>query len=371
MKLLSLLIALSILSSLLSRLSLVATIESKNDNYVKAEVLSSGYTFEAVGDIDYHFEEENRVVYGNYSDFDFSLLYGLIHDENRLCIFYDLDLSDNVNNNHEIMRNNAVVYYHKNSIPYVHSYISNSVEEQCLINDIENYVNEILSEIDVEDDLTSNTTTFLQQSPYTSGTELFESLYAGSFREEEQPYGYIGCNYIVKKHRTDDVSSLYLVEATVSFTPGKIVKDLGNTNYDNWYNSTGYIKIKATRASNEVDINQVRYGGTPVFKDAYPINSFGSVSHSRRYQMQEPSFSAQKDPSDVDMYTWLYTYFYPRNDKNRYECIYMFEMNNSGHDLHEGDLALRFEYQMTVDNNGWWIFNKTYTFSGYSLYNYH
>ncbi len=367
MKILFFLVALSLLLSSLSPLESVATISENND------YLSSGYVFEAVSDVDYRLEE-NRVIYGNYSDFDSSLLYSLIQDESKICIFYDLDLSDNVNNSYEIMRNNAVVYYYKNNIPYVHSYTSNSTEEQYLINDIENYVNEILLEIDNKDDLASTPTVFLQHSPYTTGNEAFEPLYAGSFRDEEKPYGYINCSYVVKKYRVNDISSLYLVQATVSFTPGKTAKDSGNTSYADWHNSTGYLKIKAARASNEVGIDQVLYGGTPVFKDAYPISNQKNApitsSSYRAYQIPISALSAQKDPSDTEKYTWLYTYAYPENEDYRLEVGYMFEMNNSGHGLLEGDVALEFEYQMTVDNNRW-LFNKTKTFSGYAFHNYH
>ena len=363
MKILLFLVALSLLLSSLSPLESVATI-LKNNGYA-----SSGGVFEAVGDVDYHSEEENRVIYGNYRDFDSTLLYSLIHDESKVCIFYDLDLSDNVNNSYEITRNNAVVYYYKNNIPYVNSYRSNSTEEQDLICDIENYVNEILLTIDEQ----STSATFLQRSPYTTEKEAFEPLYSGSFREEEKPYGYIDCSYVVKKYRTNDISSLYLIEANVSFTPGKTAKDSGNTSYGNWYNSTGYLKIKATRAESEVGNDQVLYGGTPVFKDAYPINHPEppiTGSSYRNGQYLKPALSTQKDPMDVEKYTWLYTYAYPESEAYLLNVGYMFEMNNSGYDLREGDVALEFEYKMTVDNTRW-LFNKIHAFNGRTFHNYY
>ena len=335
-------------------------------------------------------------------DFDPSLLYSLIHSDNNICIFYDLDLSDNITNNHEIMRNNAVIYYYKNNIPYVHSYISNSSNVEALMVDINNYVNEIISEIDNENNFAPTPRAFLQLSPYTSGSEVFEALYAGSFREEAKPYGYIDCNYVVRKYRANDTSSLYLVEAHFYFTPGKIARSLGDTTYADWYNLSGFAKIKAKRASNEVGINQVRYGGTPVFKDAYPINSPGVVSinstytaglnlgysfvngfstdntsnnvsytYNKSYQGPNPALSAQKDPNDTEKFTWLYTYESPSNETNHLKVGYMFEMNNYNHHLLEGDLALEFEYQMTVDNNGFWIFNEKYTFGNYTFHNYY
>lgn len=367
------------------------------------------FVFEAVNIDNYHVETNEYVVNGNYSNFDSSLLYSLIHDKNKICIFYDFNLLDNAHDNHEIMRNNSVVYYYKNNIPYVHSYISNATEPQDLMRDINNFVNESLIKLHSENvflDATAVSTYDIESEE----TQVFEVLYAGSFREEEKPYGYIDCDFVIRKYRANDVSSLYLVESHISFTPGKVARNLSNSNYDKWYNSSGFVKIKATRASNEVGYNQVRYGGTPIYKDAFPVNSpgvvsitssytsglnlgysnttgfsldnisienensgSGSISHSynKSFQTQEPSFSAQKDPSDAEKYTWIYSYSDPREETNHLFFGYMFEMNNHGHDLREGDVALQYEYQMPVDNNRIFILNKTYTFSGHSLHNYY
>ena len=367
MRILFFLVALSISLSLLSPLDSVAGILKKGDH------LFSEYVFEAVSEVDCR-SEENRVIYGNYSDFDYSLLYSLIHDKDKICIFYDLDLTDNLNNSYEIMQNNAVVYYYKNNIPHISSYISSSIEEEYLINDIENYVNEILSKIDSEDAFSHTPTDFLQSSLYTTGNEVFEPLYAGSFRKEEKPYGYIDCDYVVQKCVSSDVKNLYITQATFSFTPGKMAKDSGNTGYGNWYNSTGYVKVKASAAEGEVGTDQVLNGGTAVFKDAYPITSPQNPpitsSSYRPYQLPTYLLSAQKDPKDTEKYTWLYTCTYPQSDAYRLNVGYMFEMNNIGHDLLESKVALSFEYNMTVYNDNWWVlFNKNHTFSGYTFRN--
>ena len=367
MRILFFLVALSISLSLLSPLDSVAGIFKKDDH------LFSEYVFEAVSDVDCR-SEENRVIYGNYSDFDYSLLYSLIHDKDKICIFYDLDLSDNLNNSYEIMQNNAVVYYYKNNIPHISSYISSSIEEEYLINDIENYVNEILSKIDNEDAFSHTPTDFLQSSIYTTGNEVFEPLYAGSFRKEEKPYGYIDCDYVVKKCVSSDVKNLYITQATFSFTPRKMAKDSGNTGYGNWYNSTGYVKVKASGAEGEVGTDQVLNGGTAVFMDAYPITSPQNPpitsSSYRPYKLPTYLLSAQKDPKDTEKYTWLYTCTYPQSDAYRLNVGYMFEMNNSGHELLEGKVVLSFEYNMTVNNNRR-LFNQTNTFSGSTFRNHY
>lgn len=324
-------------------------------------IMSMEFTFDAVDDENYHIEENGYTIYGNYVDFDSDLLYSLIHDDSKICIFYDLDLTDNLNDNHEILRNNAVIYYYKDGIPFVNSYTTNATDTESIISDINDYVNEVLYEME-EAELLPIQTHYLTYGIATTGNETFEVLYSGSFRKEHKPYGYVDCDYVVRKYRANNISSLYLVESQISFTPGKTAYELGNTDYGSaWLNKSGYIKIKAERAEHEVGYDQIRYGGTPVYKDAY----------SKTYQNTEPALSAQKDPSDIDKYTWLYTYSDPRNETNNLNLGYLFEMNNSGHDLFEGDLALRFEYKMIVEVNFLDITITTEEFTGYVYHNYY
>lgn len=411
MKISAFLIIFSILSSLFTPFeSIYQNYQKQGVRSIITKASSPEYVFNAISEDNYHTEHGNYIVYGNYLDFDSSLLYSLTHDKSKVCIFYDLDISDNISNHHEIMRNNAVVYYYKENVPYIHSYVSNSTDTQ-LLDDINNYVNEVLSKMNDEDCLINTQSDFLRFSPYTTGNEVFEILHAGSFRYEEKPYGYIDCNYNVRKYRANDVSSLYLVEARIFFTPGKIAHDLGNSEYGNWHNLSGFVKLKALRASNEVGINQVRYGGTPVYKDAYPVNTPGNITiassysqginlgvsgtvgfsfedivnggiggnssgnivyaYNKTYQTTEPALSAQKDPDDVEKFTWVYNYSDPKGETNNFQLGYMFEMNNSGHDLLEGDLALQFEYQMTVNKTILFFYNERKTFSGSSFHNHY
>ena len=66
---------------------------------------------------------------------------------------------------------------------------------------------------------------------YNADASLFNVLYSTSFREMSKPYGYIDCDYNVLKYRTNDVSSLYIVEATVYFVPGIIAKKDGASGF--------------------------------------------------------------------------------------------------------------------------------------------
>lgn len=75
---------------------------------------------------------------------------------------------------------------------------------------------------------------------------------------------------------------------------------------------------------------------------------------------------------DVEKFAWLFTYVTPRNETNHLLVGYMYEINNNGHDLLEGDVAITFEYEMTVyKKNIWGNFKKSYTFSGSSFRNHY
>lgn len=232
---------------------------------------------------------------------------------------------------------------------------------------------------------------------------LFSEIYNGSFREMKKPYGYIDCDYDVKKFRANEVSSLYVIESNFAFTPGLVAKNNGSQGFDGWYNKAGYIHSKAVQATNDVGYNQVRHGGTPIFKDAYPVNNPGTISitssysiglnlgysfkngfsvdnvssetqrdvgvnttygYSKTYSTSEPALSTQKNAYDPQIYEWLYTYSSPRIETNHLKTGYLFEMNNRNHDMLEGDLGVSFDYEMTVSNNGFWFFEQQESFSG-------
>ena len=361
MRLVSFVAVLCILCSLLGFHSSVSDIESNNSDHINGSGCSFDYSFNADATLNYHKEENNIVIYGNYTDFDSSLLHSLTHNKDKICIFYDLNLADNVNKSYEILQNNVVIYYYESYVPHVHSYKSSSTEVGELIDDINYYVNERLAEINGKGNYTDVPTAASCYNAYSSSDKPIEEVRGGSFREEKKPYGYVDCNYSVKKYGEKDESSIYVVEADFYFTPGTIARYLGDTGYNNWFINSGYIKIKASKASDEGKTDQLSHGNGPVFKDAYPLTT---RIYSRDYRSTELVISAQKDSKDAEKYTWLFTCSVPKNEANHLSVEYVFEMSN-GQDLFEDDIRLTFEYGMTVCNNNWWeLFNKDHTFSG-------
>lgn len=405
-----------ILTILLSAIILVNFVPVVNDYNDSTDEISAfatnigtssqqEYAFDVVEDLNYQHTVGKYVINGNYSSYDHSTIKSLVANRDKVYIFYDLDLSDNINANLEILRNHAVIYYYHNGVQNINSYQSNATNSTQRARDISDYVNEKLATIS---NLTSGSNDEI--STMSVDTSLFVTLYSGSNREEGKPYGYIDCAYTVKKYRANTATSLYLLESRVSYVPGKVANNLGGNGYGNqWLNSEGMMKIRAYRASKDVGY-LVRYGGVPVYKDAYPVNEPATISISSTYSgnlglgysfsngfsldnisaesnknvglnigygynkvitRQEPALTAQLDPNDAQKFTWVFQYYKPANETNYLTTGYLFEMNNQNHDLFEGDLAFEFEYSMTVSNGSWWIFEAKKQFSGWSYHDYH
>lgn len=284
-----------------------------------------------------------------------------------------------------------MISYYNNNVLCTHSFTSHTANRQQLLLEINNYINE--EYIDINDALKTNS------SVQSDGK--FNLLYSSSFREMKKPFGYIDCDYQISKYRANDVSSLYLLEAHVYFTPGSIAMKNGATGFENYQQMSGYMHISASRAMHEVGYGQIRYGGTPVFKDAYPVNTPGTITltssyqdgttlgysfsngfssdgisigsehsmgkniifgYSKAYTTTEPALSAQKNAENPQKFEWYYEYKNIRAETNHMLLGYMFEMNNKGHDLFEGDLAVEFDYSMTARRPLWFPFS----FSGHN-----
>ena len=73
MRLVSFVLVLCILCSLLGSCCSVFTIEPKDSNITHNES-SLDYVFNATNTVDHHLEADNIIIYGNYKNFDSSLL---------------------------------------------------------------------------------------------------------------------------------------------------------------------------------------------------------------------------------------------------------------------------------------------------------
>jgi hypothetical protein len=351
--------------------------------------------FEITESLNYYYEDENTVVFGNYNDIDkLTIDYYILLNKN--VFIYDYYLDDNLNNN--LASTNSAVLYSNHDMKQVDILNLQSIDFTDFETEVMAFYYEkiMVSSNDIESK--------------SIDTSVFQPFYQGSFRELKAPYGYVDVIYTVKKYRSSSTSSLYLVESKVSFTPGKMARDNGDNNYGNWYNKSGYFHVEAQQAVNEIDQATIRKGGTPKLKDAYPENSPGMITvsstysigatlgysftngfsldnitmeqnremglnisygYTKAYSNQEPALSTQISSSNLNVYQWTYTYVDERNETNHINTGYLFEMNNYNHNLFEGDLSLKYNYKMTVIDDGWWIFKETESFTGQKLIGYY
>lgn len=340
----------------------------------------------------HRYSNDQFTIYGNFSSFDKLELDNIISDQSKIHIFYDNDLDDNIEVGLPVLTNNACIYYYKNGVRHIDTFSSNESNLETRFSEIKEFIVDKIKKI------------YSTTSRYDSNTQIFSTLYSGTMRHNEKPYGYIDIDWTVKKYRASDISSLYIVESHAAFTPGIVAMANDSSGYLAWKNLSGYLHITPRRAQFDVGYGQTRYGGTPIFKDAYPLNNPGTItiastynvgttlgysykngfsldnisvgqntdlglnisySYNKAYTTTEPALSAQKNASNPQAYEWLYTYNTARSETNHLVTGYMFEMNNKGHDLFEGDLSFRYDYKMTVKHN-----NSTKSFSYYYIVEY-
>jgi len=335
--------------------------------------------FEIVESHDYYFENNQLIVLGNRSNISTQEVKSHLETGKTLFV-YDYYLDDNIFDNNA-STSSAVLYVSKN-VDILDEHFEN-------FNDFKFSVSIFFEE---KFSIQSTNLTILS-------TSIFSPLYTGSFRYVQKPYGYIDVSFTVEKYRSNDVSSLYLVTTQSSFSPGSVAYTNGDTTYDEkWQNYAGYLHVGSYRSFLEFYPGEGRKGGTPVYKDAFPINQPGVVtigstytvginlgysftngfsltdvsteyggnigvnierSYSKSFTYPEPAFSAQLSSVDTNVFQWNYQYVDRRNETNHLTTGYMFEMNNYNHDLLEGDVGISFATQMTVrDPGGWWFWQN-------------
>ena len=222
-------------------------------------------------------------------------------------------------------------------------------------------------------------------------SELFQYVTSGHERIVKKPYGYMDHSYTVKKYRASDISSLYIVETNSDFVPGIVAYLNGDSSYGyNIHTMYGYMHLNATQAVDEIDQSTKYYGGIPCFKDAWPVNVPGKISISssynygvsygcsfkngfsldnfslehddskgknieysylKTYTTDEPRLTTQHDSNDYNKYQWTLIYNDPNNgcETSHLSTGYMFEMNNSGHEMvGEGQFGLHYDFLMNV-----------------------
>lgn len=307
-------------------------------------------------------------------------------------ILFEYQPFDNLSLNDSSEKEVANIYYYKEGTFHKDTLSTYSTNETEITKEISEFYNDRMEYIKEE-----------KNSVLTSSvnSELFTYVTSGYRRVVSKPYGYMDHSYTVKKYRVNDVTSLYIVETNSEYVPGMIAYANNDTSYDqDMYNYSGYIHLVANQAKEELDQSSIRYGGIPHIKDAWPVNSPGTItisstysvglnlgysfkngfsldnisvesqydvglnisySYSKAYTNQEPRLSAQHDSNNYEKYQWSYQYVAAENGGETFHLRtgYMFEMNNYGHDLlGEGQFGLEYRFRMQVSQRKKNFFGK-------------
>ena len=320
-------------------------------------------------------ELDNIRIFGNYNKVEEDLTKNIRLDKETIYVLYDLNLEDNIEDKYEYYDNNVIVSYYVEDVLYNDFYNTNSIELDEIKEDINSFINEKIALV-LKKKEEAKILELESISLVSDSSVKMKTIYENSFRVEKKPYGFVDINYTANKARVSDVSSLWLIETKSAFTPGVTAAQIGKNGYGEYYNARQYLKIVAYQPMNEVGYNQIRYGGEPIFKEAYPKNVPGKITitstysnnahigfstqngleigtgaawtYNQTYETTEPALSAQRDPDDFTKYTWLYNYHSPRNETNNITNGYIFEQNNGGHDLLEDDIAFNVEFKFWV-----------------------
>lgn len=99
------------------------------------------------------------------------------------------------------------------------------------------------------------------------------------------PYGYIVSRIAFSEYEANNQNSLFIAKVISTFVPGYVASNNGLSNYEKYNNKSGYIHITLEQACDRNDeINGIRYGATPYFKDYWPLNNPTTVTISSSTQ---------------------------------------------------------------------------------------
>lgn len=347
----------------------------ENDNYQKMQISKED---------NYYYEDSNILILGNHYELLYDEFKNIKNDSlGKDILVYYINL-DKVKTR-EFIDSHAILFLWDENKYQTSSFKSMTENYDDLIIDINSFVQEKLYEKDL---ITPEFKTHTNE-------ELFITVYQNEKRFQKTYYGYVDVSYHVKKYRVNDITSLWLVETKSSFTPGYVVlrnasdKDPDSFNWKKYQNHSGFLHMKAYQPKHEIDQATSYPGGTPKYKDAYPVNQPGKVnitssffanlnigyswkngfgtsgaesstevgvglnigySYSKTYEYPDPRMTAQKSAYDQNEYQWYYEYSRKRGqiETNHLNTGYIFEQNNTGHYLDEDNIGLFYEVKMNV-----------------------
>lgn len=326
---------------------------------------------------DYYLNNNNFVVYGNYSNLRKNQLKNIIENLGSKTLVIYFTHAD-VTNNYQLSyyESNITLIYYKNGVIYQDDYTTNYKEFNSLKNEYIDFYNEKMnSSLENRIALASSV-----------DSSLFTLMKSGTSRKAGAPYGYIDISYEVKKYRVNSVSSLYIIDFDAHFTCGRMANMNGDTSYNGYTMQSGaYVHLMAEQTEDWEDAYYM--GGVPVYKDYWPLNAPATATitssysesltmgysftngfstqdeytlesgmevgtsieyaYSKSYTNTEPYMSAQLSSSNSSQAQWTYLFQNDRDETLHTNNFYLFEMNNAGHSMCEGDFDLYFDVKAT------------------------
>ena len=196
-----------------------------------------------------------------------------------------------INSNDRKQKEIVKYSYYKDAVLHIDVLSSDSFDKNEVLKEIDSFYND---RTDYEKSSSNN-------FKMSANSELFVPITSGYKRIISKPYGYMDHSYEVKKYRSSDISSLYIVETNSDFIPGSIAYKNGNTSFDEKMRCNfGFIHLDVPQAIVEIDQSMIRKGGVPVFKDAWPINNPGMVTISSTYNVNTTIGNSYKNGFSLD-----------------------------------------------------------------------
>ena len=319
-------------------------------------------------DDEYQIVENNLAVYGNQQNFsqkDFLNIVDLGGD--KIYLNYRTDYEIN-------LPYDLFVVVKNDGKTFNYEYRMAELNEDDLLENIKIYLrrnnNEILNAY--------NQTYIIATASINSSvpTTFIDAVATANITVDFAPYGYIVSRIAFSEYEANNQNSLFIAKVISTFVPGCVANSNGLKNYTkNSYIFGGYTHITLEQAYDRNDeINGIRYGATPYFKDYWPVNnpttitissstqegfSYGlstkdgfsiggniSYGYSKSITMTEPQVSAQLAPNLKEA-QWAYVFRSFGTFSFDQESNYMYEIGKAGNNMIFGDVRLKIDYSTT------------------------
>ncbi len=299
-----------------------------------------------------------------------------LNDDNIIVLTNSLNKG---NKNYDY--NDVTIYYKLNGITHSFYYDSTSFNIEDSSSIITSKVNSILEE---KQNYSQNIKMLT-----SNANQNLKRVWSSEILKEHKPYGYFSAAYNIYEYAASDKTGLFFIETNADFVPGSVASKNNLSGYEKkWKLESGYMHLKADQTfRSDIYPDDVLYGGIPIFKDAAPYTSEGTItltssydigltfgksftngfsfdgisiednteiglnisfSYSKAYTTSEPFLNAFKSTENNE-FIWSFDYAKAREQVYSLRSTYIYEMNKDS-DLFGDEVRLWYDFQMNVEN---------------------